>query len=135
MITSYSTFTEEVDIANRFNDFFSCIGAEVSSKIYENGDVTGHYIRNIRDHVHINCFHFQTVTSVEVQTIRNNLLITGSEQDGLPMFVFDENSLVDMIVYISTKNLLTGVFPLKLAETVAVCIFIAGKIDDLADYS
>ena len=136
LTTSHGTLTEEVDIANCFRNFFSGIDKELSSKIYNNGESIGDYMHNIRNHVHINGFNFQIVTSAESKTTIRKLRCTGPREDGLPMYIFIENanSIADIITYICNKSLWSGVFPKKLTKAAVVCIFKAGKRDDPAAY-
>ena len=84
----HGTLTEEVDIANVFNEFSSGIDTELSSNFQNNGQSIVDYMRKVRDHVHISGFHFQTVTSAEVETLISHLVSTGPGQDELLVLTF-----------------------------------------------
>ena len=64
------------------------IGTELSSNSQNNGQSIVDYMRKVRDHVHINGFHFQTVNSAEVETLISHLGSTGPGQYGLLILIF-----------------------------------------------
>ena len=109
----------QLPIANHFNNFFSNIGANLSSsiKLHDSNAAFTDYLNNPTDHR----FTFSQINEREVLSIINKLKNkTSSGKDGISNKLLKsiKSEISETIAIIINQSILTGIFPdqLKLAK-------------------
>ena len=110
-----SSMQSRLDILNRFNDFFSSIGANLSSEL--NNSIQSQYSQ-IYDSP--NTFFLFPPSQFEIENIVQNLKLTKTHVDAMPVKVFKKlsNILVPQLMRLISHSFMKGIFPdsLKLAR-------------------
>ena len=118
-IVNDQSITDTKDIANHFNNFFSNIGANLSSsiKLHDSNAAFTDYLNNPTDHR----FTFSQINEREVLSIINKLKNKSSSgKDGISNKLLKsiKSEISEAIAIIINQSILTGIFPdqLKLAK-------------------
>ena len=118
-IVNDQSITDTKDIANHFNNYFSNIGANLSStiKLHDSNAAFTDYLNNPTDHR----FTFSQINEPKVLSIINKLKNkTSSGKDGISNKLLKaiKSVISEAIAIIINQSILTGIFPdqLKLAK-------------------
>ena len=119
-------------IANKFNDFFTSIGGDLSMN---HVDVPNFemYLPRVQNNV---SFTVTPVSEEEIQNILSCLKDKAAGYDDLPAFIFRENSHIfsNILCRLCNLSMQTGKFPEKLKLAKVTCLFKAGDPKLLGNY-
>ena len=126
------TITDEENIANAANEYFTNIGASLDENFDDSTDYMS-YMRNIQIN---NSFVFSPVTKEEIVAILKGLKSSSPGHDSIPMRVYKDNVdiLGDTILDISNKCLSQGIFPDRMKIAKVTPVFKAGDKNRIGNY-
>ena len=130
------TLTENIDIANAFNDFFCNIGKEITKKYSSKNFNSSDHMKYFNDVNFINSFFFKPSNAHDISSIISNLKNKKTHFNVLPVSAlkFVSEIISPIISNILNKSLETSNFPDILKNARVTPIFKSGKITDINNY-
>ena len=125
--------SDKVTIANKFNQFFTCVGPELASQITQPATEYTEYLHDIID----TRFEFREIDEkIICQTIDHLKSKNSCSIDGLSTKIlkFIKNTLAKALVIIVNQSLKTGIFPEKLKIAKVVPIYKKGDDTSFTNY-
>ena len=122
--------TDNIDVANTFNDFFVSIGPSLAKKIQSNVSPMS-YVNNVPNSIVI-----LNISQNEVLSVISSLKHSSPGWDQMPASILKPcvNNYIAPLTHIINQSLIEGVFPNELKLARVVPIFKSGDSTNISNY-